>query len=135
MAIQPELLAETTASGDEIAQIVRAEHGDPFHVLGIHIIEIKGNPAAAIRAFLPAFHNAWVVRGSGVTVHLQRIHADGFFEAVFPGEQGVFPYRLRTDYAGQNEFEDPYRFPPVFSDFDLHLLAEGRSEERRGGKE
>ena len=56
---------------------------------------------------------------------LRRIHADGFFEAVFPGEQAMFPYRLRTDYAGQHEFEDPYRFPPVLSDFDLHLLAEG----------
>ena len=56
---------------------------------------------------------------------LRRIHADGFFEAIFPGEQAMFPYRLRTDYAGQHEFEDPYRFPPVLSDFDLHLLAEG----------
>ena len=56
---------------------------------------------------------------------LQRIHAEGFFEAVFPGEQAVFPYRLRAEYAGLRRFEDPYRFPPVLSDFDLYLLAEG----------
>ena len=24
----------------------------------------------------------------------ERVHRDGFFEAVFPGETGVFPYRL-----------------------------------------
>jgi 1,4-alpha-glucan branching enzyme len=27
--------------------------------------------------------------------------------------------------GGQRDFEDPYRFPPVLSDFDLHLIAEG----------
>ena len=114
MAPQLKLLAETTASVDEIAQILRAEHGDPFHILGMHLVEFQGKPAVAIRAFLPRTHDAWVVRGPGAgeAVPLRRIHADGFFEAVFPGEQAMFPYRLRTDYAGQHEFEDPYRFPP-----------------------
>ena len=127
MALQLKLLAETTAPLDEIAQILRAEHGDPFHILGMHLVEFQGKPAVAIRAFLPRTHEAWVVRGPGAgeAVPLRRIHADGFFEAVFPGEQALFPYRLRTDYAGLHEFEDPYRFPPVLSDFDLHLLAEG----------
>jgi 1,4-alpha-glucan branching enzyme len=88
---------------------------------------LQGKPAVAIRAFLPRTHNAWVVRtpGEDDVVPMRRIHADGFFEAVFPNAQAIFPYRLRTDYAGQHEFEDPYRFPPVLSDFDLHLLAEG----------
>jgi 1,4-alpha-glucan branching enzyme len=127
MAPRLKLLAETTASVEEIAQILRAEHGDPFHILGIHPVELHGKPAVAIRAFLPRTHNAWVVRGPGAddVVPMQRIHAEGFFEAIFPNEQALFPYRLRTDYAGQHEFEDPYRFPPILSDFDLHLLAEG----------
>ena len=127
MALQLKLLAETTAPLDEIAQLLRAEHGDPFHILGMHLVEFQGKPAVAIRAFLPRTHEAWVVRGPGAgeAVPLRRIHADGFFEAVFPGEQALFPYRLRTDYAGLHEFEDPYRFPAVLSDFDLHLLAEG----------
>ena len=83
--------------------------------------------AVSIRAFLPRAHTlGWcVARVNGDVVPLQRIHSDGFFEAIFPGEHAMFPYRLRTDYAGQQEFEDPYRFPPVLSDFDLHLLAEG----------
>ena len=53
MATQPEPLAETTASVDEIAQILRAEHGDPFHILGMHLVEVQGKAAVAIRAFLP----------------------------------------------------------------------------------
>jgi 1,4-alpha-glucan branching enzyme len=127
MATRLKLLAETTAPVEEIAQILRAEHGDPFHVLGIHLVEVRGKVAVAIRAFLPSAHDAWVVRGPGEgdVAPLQRIHADGFFEGVFPGEQALFPYRLRTDYAGQYEFEDPYRFPPILSDYDLHLFAEG----------
>jgi len=128
MAAALKLLAETTAPVDEIAQMLRAEHGDPFHILGAHIVEWHGQPAVAIRAFLPRAHEAWLVRGESEAVPLRRIHAEGFFEAVFPGEHAVFPYRLRTDYAGHHEFEDPYRFPPVLSDFDLYLLAEGTHE-------
>jgi 1,4-alpha-glucan branching enzyme len=127
MATRIKLLAETTAPVDEVAQILRAEHGDPFHILGMHLVDFQGKAAVAIRAFLPRTQEAWVVRGPGETdvVPLRLIHGDGFFEAVFPGEQTMFPYRLRTESAGRHEFEDPYRFPPVLSDFDLHLLSEG----------
>jgi 1,4-alpha-glucan branching enzyme len=127
MATRLKLLAKSTAPLEEIAQILRAEHSDPFHILGMHLVEVEGKATVVVRAFLPRAHNTWVVRGPGEAdvVPLQRIHADGFFEAAFPGEQALFPYRLRTDNAGQFEFEDPYRFPPVLSDFDLHLLAEG----------
>jgi 1,4-alpha-glucan branching enzyme len=127
MASKLKLLAETTASLDELAQILRAEHGDPFHILGAHLIYLQGKPAVAIRAFLPRTQNAWVVRGPAPAdaIPMRRIHADGFFEVVFPNDQAIFPYRLRTDYAGLHEFDDPYRFPPVLTDFDLHLLAEG----------
>jgi 1,4-alpha-glucan branching enzyme len=67
-----------------------------------------------------------VCRDSGVFAS-HCIHADGFFEAVFPNETQVFRYRLRARYGEGNEpeFEDPYRFPPTLSDFDLYLLGEG----------
>jgi 1,4-alpha-glucan branching enzyme len=137
MPTELKLVAETTAPAEEIAQILRAEHGDPFHILGIHLVEFQGQKAIAIRAFLPHARGAWVVRGpgDGSVVPLQRIHEEGFFEAVFPGEHDLFPYRLRADYAGLQEFEDPYRFPLVLSDFDLYLLGEGthhKSYERLG---
>jgi 1,4-alpha-glucan branching enzyme len=106
MAARIKLLAKTTAPLEEIELILRAEHADPFHILGIHLVEVEGKPALAIRAFLPRADRAWVVRGQdeGSVVPLQRIHPNGFFEAVFPGEQAMFPYRLRTEYAGQHEF-------------------------------
>ena len=43
------------------------------------------------------------------------------------GPSGSFPYRLRlTDHAGEiSERHDPYAFPPLLTDFELHLFAEG----------
>jgi 1,4-alpha-glucan branching enzyme len=121
-----ELLAETTAPLDELESILNAEHSDPFHILGAHVVEWEEKPAVAVRAFLPGAKQLWVLRESEV-IPAQLIHADGFFEAVFPNEAQVFPYRLRADYGDGNEseFEDPYRFPPTLSEFDLYLLGEG----------
>ena len=47
------------------------------------------------------------------------------FEAVVPA--GVSHYRLRVTYPGGHvvEFDDPYRYGRVLTDFDLHLLGEG----------
>ena len=68
---------------------------------------------------------------------MERIHPDGFFERVFPGRREPFPYRLAVEnHEGHAwEFVDPYRFGPVLTDFDLHLLGEGthyRNYERLG---
>jgi 1,4-alpha-glucan branching enzyme len=56
---------------------------------------------------------------------MDKKHASGFYCASIPGD--VVPYRLRALLwdGAETEFEDPYRFPPVLSDYDLHLHAEG----------
>jgi len=124
-----ELLSKTTAPLVEIEHILQAEHSDPFHVLGAHPLTMDGQPAVAIRAFLPQAEGVWVIRDlkTPQVIPMARVHPDGFFEAVFPGKSRIFSYRLRArDTAGHEwEFGDPYRFPPILSDFDLHLLAEG----------
>ena len=126
MLEQSDLLAATTAPIEEIESLLNGEHSDPFHILGAHIVERKGKPAIAVRAYLPGAEQVWVCRDSGVSP-LQLVHPDGFFEVVFPNEAQVFRYRLRARYGEGNEpeFEDPYRFPPVLSEFDLYLLGEG----------
>jgi 1,4-alpha-glucan branching enzyme len=126
MLEQSDLLAATSAPLEEIESLLNAEHSDPFHILGAHIVEWEEKPAIAVRAYLPGAERVWVLRDSGAFA-AQRIHADGFFEAIFPNETQVFPYRLRASYGNGNEpeFEDPYRFPPLLSEFDLYLLGEG----------
>jgi len=129
------LLAKTTAPAEEIELLLRAEHSDPFHILGAHSVQVDSKPAVAVRVFLPGAERVWVVR-DGVDFPLARVHAEGFFEAVFPGEAQIFPYRLRVERGGLRELDDTYRFPPVLSDFDLHLIAEGthfNTYEKLGG--
>lgn len=104
MLEQSDLLAATTAPLEEIELLLNAEHSDPFHVLGAHIVEWEEKPAVAVRAYLPGAEQVWVRRDSELFPS-QRIHADGFFEAVFPNEAQVFPYRLRASYGEGNEPE------------------------------
>lgn len=126
MTTRQKLIAKTTASREEIERIVHGEHSDPFHILGAHPVEADGKAAIAIRAFLPDAAEIWVLRNDK-QIPLQRVHPEGFFEAVFEGESQILPYRLRAQgKSGEEwEFDDPYRFPPALTDFDLHLLSEG----------
>jgi len=117
----------STAPPVEIELIVRAEHADPFHILGRHPVEREGVPGLAIRAFLPEAEAAFVVDArSGSTYAMERVHPDGFYELVFWGVTDTFPYRLRVVRGEEvREFLDPYSFPPVLTDFDLYLIGEG----------
>jgi 1,4-alpha-glucan branching enzyme len=113
---------------DEIKLIVRADHWDPFQVLGNHIIKKNGKKAVAIRAFLPEAHNAWVIEvKTGTVFPMERLHKAGFFEVIISDKKEVFSYRIRTEsYDGTiSEFHDPYACLPILTDFDLHLFGEG----------
>ena len=110
---------------DEIAAIVGAYHGDPFRVLGPHLAEENGGRRLVIRAFLPEAREAFVLLGDEARP-MARIDPGGLFEAVIEAQQ-VVPYRLRLeDQSGVwQEFDDPYRFEPWLTDFELHLHTEG----------
>jgi 1,4-alpha-glucan branching enzyme len=115
----------------EIDQIIHSDHSDPFHILGAHPIE-TGPPTSAglaIRAFLPEAKEAWVVPNDlpDGPIAMERVRPEGFFLVLLPGRDLPFAYQLRIlDYQDQVfQFIDPYVFPPVLSDFDLHLMGEG----------
>ncbi|MFN2229496.1 MAG: 1,4-alpha-glucan branching protein GlgB [Anaerolineae bacterium] len=126
----------TTLSTDEINRIVYAYHHDPFQVLGAHPVEIKGEPAIAIRAFLPQAAEAAVLVDDDA-YPMSRVHAQGLYEALLDDHDEIPSYRIRaTDEEGHTwTFVDPYSFWPVLTDFDLQLLGEGnddRSYEKLG---
>lgn len=111
-----------------INSILKARHGNPHEVLGPHMVD----ETLVIRAFLPEAREAWVVKrdadtGKRVKTPMQRIHREGFHEAVFDGVTDPFDYTIRlvTHWDERREFHDPYAMPPVLSDFDHHLLGEG----------
>src|SRR6201998_4290237 len=100
--------------------IIEGRPSDPFHYLGLHTEGDK----SVVRAFLPEATNVEAIGEHGETAPLSRIHEAGLFAGALP--TGSKRYQLRARYGGNVvELEDPYRFPPVLSDFDLYLLGEG----------
>jgi 1,4-alpha-glucan branching enzyme len=102
-----------------IEAVSQGRHRDPFSFLGPH--------DRVIRAWLPQAREAFVVRGEA----LVRMEPDatGFFIAELA--EPTREYRLRiTLYSGESqELDDPYRFPPLLTSFELHLHGEGTNYE------
>ena len=109
----------------EIASIAGGYHGDPFRVLGPHPVPAGGYE---IRAFLPGAREAAVVLLEA-TVPMERRHENGFFVAHFDRKPEMYLLEV-TPWTGDRQLvEDPYRFPPLLSEFDLHLFGEGTNFE------
>src|SRR5690606_17578765 len=102
-------MAEATREQD-IEAIVRGEHSDPFSILGQHRASLVRGRASVVRAFVPWTEGLSVVDlESGEARPMERLHPDGFYEAVFVGRD-PFRYRLRSRDADgtEHEFWDPY---------------------------
>ena len=93
----------------------------PLSVLGPHGV---GPQEKKVRAFLPYTDQAWIIHGpEGSAKPMTRVHPDGIFEAICPPDvASAKDYQLRVkNPQGQfTEMHDPYAFPPMFSEFDLH---------------
>jgi 1,4-alpha-glucan branching enzyme len=112
---------------EHIKHIVNANHWDPFQVLGMHIND-EENKRTVVRAFLPQAQEAWVVDVEKKKSYpMEKIHDAGFFQTIID-KKSIFRYSLKIkSHEGKtSEFYDPYCFLPVLSDFDLHLIGEGR---------
>lgn len=122
-------MAATTLSNAIIKAIVRGECGDPFAVLGCHVIATTRQAGVAIRAFLPTANRVVIVPADPAVPAqaMTRLHPAGLFEVLFAEQTTPFAYRLEVqDGAGTaRRCDDPYRFSSTLSDFDLHLLGEG----------
>src|SRR6202022_671812 len=104
----------------EAYAIVEGRHSDPFHYLGLHT---EGG-RTVVRAFLPEASKGGAGGEHGETASLARIHDSGLFAGALPN--GSRRYQLRARFGETVvELDDPYRFPPVLTDFDLYLLGEG----------
>jgi len=104
-----------------LQRLLEARHHDPFEVLGRHV---EGG-RCVVRALLP---QAERVRIPECGVELARVEGTDLF--VWEGDPGLVPERYRLHwYDAQGKVHhrhDPYTFPPLLGDFDLHLFGEGR---------
>jgi 1,4-alpha-glucan branching enzyme len=104
----------------EAYAIVEGRHANPFHYLGPH----RENDLTVVRAFLPQAQAVDAIDEHGDAAPLQRIHDAGLFAG--PLKNGSTRYQLRARYGDNTvDLQDPYRFPPILTEFDLYLLGEG----------
>jgi 1,4-alpha-glucan branching enzyme len=103
--------------------VVEGRHTDPFRYLGLHL----EHDQPVVRAFLPHASHVDVLDASGNVAPLIKIHADGLFAG--PVAAASKPYKLRATYSDNVvELYDPYEFSPILTDYDLHLLGEGKHQ-------
>jgi 1,4-alpha-glucan branching enzyme len=104
----------------EAYAILEGRHSDPFQYLGPH----SENGRTVVRAFLPDAQKVDAIAPHGEAAALTRIHDAGLFAGFLPN--GSSAYQLRARFGETVvDLDDPYRFPPVLTDYDLYLLGEG----------
>ncbi len=81
-----------------------------------------------MRAFLPQAQSATVF-SHGRAYAMSKLDAQGFFVATLDGDPGDYKLLAKLWSGMDTEVEDPYRFPPLLTDFDLHLHGEGTHHE------
>ncbi|HKS80719.1 MAG TPA: 1,4-alpha-glucan branching protein GlgB [Candidatus Acidoferrales bacterium] len=138
----------------ELDRLALAEHSDPFAILGAHWVSRGGREELIVRALRPEASEISVVwggeKGTGAAgaaaaaakvVAASRIHEDGLFEAIVPAEPtklapgaaispGAYKLRVRYGDASPVDSYDAYSFPPLLTDYDLHLISEGTHYEK-----
>jgi 1,4-alpha-glucan branching enzyme len=130
-------MGEFLANLGEWSALLAGRHGAPGRLLGPHPLGVSGTgkpPSRRVRAFLPEACRAWVVQitadGQRVSRPMRRTHRAGIYEAVvqLPHAAASPPYLFRVDdrTQGIRELHDPYAFPTMLTDYDFHLLGEGR---------
>ncbi len=116
-----------------IDSLLAGTNADPFGILGPHPV-----PSGwAIRFFFPWAAEASIVfknpaNSPAKIADAVKLRPAGLFEAVWPSNQPSAPepgsYKIQgRTHAGESfEIFDPYAFPFFLTDFDLHLIGEGR---------
>lgn len=119
----------TTASLNELFQIVNVEHREPHHILGMHLVEKQGKKVISIRAFIPTASEIIVIdeENNMNYYEMQKIHDDGFFEVNINERADFFSYQLKiTDFDGNCwTTYDAYSFLPTISEYDRYLFGAG----------
>lgn len=113
----------STKSSDELLRIVQARHHAPFTVLGPHPIT---EDQIHLRVHLPHASQVWI-DDAGPIMQANPAYP-GLFEWTGNRSEITLHYRInwRDEEGNEHQFIDPYSFRPQLSDFDLHLINEGK---------
>ncbi|WOI54919.1 1,4-alpha-glucan branching protein GlgB [Palleronia sp. LCG004] len=111
--------AKPAAITVEAARAIEAgRHGDPFSVLGPHMID----GVRHVTCFDPGASEMFAMAG-GTAHPLKPVDGTGVFSGPAPGDGHYWIKGVAGDKDW--EFEDPYRYGPVMGEMDEYLLGEG----------
>ncbi len=112
----------------QISALERADHSDPFAVLGPHTYKKGKKEGIVIRTLQPNAESVKIWYDNGTSYEeMAKISDGGVFECFFEGlkEAPDYYYEI-TLYDGITyTIADPYSFGPTLSDYDLQLWGEG----------
>jgi 1,4-alpha-glucan branching enzyme len=114
----------STPHKDALNALAFADHGSPADILGPHL-DAHG---LTIRAFRPdAVRMEIIGIGSLPSVEMRRVHDEGVFEAIIPGQKSVPAYHFLCEnhYGQPFQVGDPYAFPAQIGELDIYLHAQG----------
>ncbi|MGZ0710675.1 1,4-alpha-glucan branching protein GlgB (plasmid) [Coraliomargarita sp. W4R53] len=109
--------------------IATGSHHEPHGVLGLHAtVASTGEQEWIVRARRPLAKSVTAVFNDGSRAPLEHVRA-GVWEGTHSGEPVAYMLVATYDDGTSHTAEDPYRFSPTITEFDLHLIGEGRHEE------
>lgn len=112
---------------EEIEAITGGYHGDPFRILGPHAVRKRGGqPRWEVRAFLPQAESATLRLGADL-YPMEKLNDSGFFCAALNGTPGKYLIQAKLWDGPTVEFEDPYRFGPIITDFECICTPKART--------
>src|SRR5579862_138040 len=117
-------MTETPPSAEvslgELERLVSGQHHDPHSILGAH----PGPDGVVVRALRPMARSVELVLDDSGRVPMTHLY-QGVFTATLPVEK-VPDYRIATSYGldadEESVTDDPYRFLPQVSEYDLYLI-------------
>jgi 1,4-alpha-glucan branching enzyme len=102
----------------DIHRLLRAEHNDPFGVLGLHRV----GQVWVVRSLRPDAKDLAIVDRYHIDRRFpaSRIAEEGLFEAELKGVTEAFDYLLEvTTWSGEIfQISDPYSYGPVLGELD-----------------
>jgi len=104
---------------NEMLEVLRGDHGDPHHFLGLHPFF---NDKQVICLYRPGAQTLFV-EVQGKMHPARRVHEAGFFDLIVDCNITYSDYRIYH----QNGLlaHDPYAFMPIWGELDSYLFAKG----------
>ena len=110
---------------DAIRALVSGEVGAPGSILGRH----QHGDKVSIRSFRPWAERIDVVdERSGRRAPMRKLRAEGFFLAELDTSWSHASYHFEaiSQDGSAESYGDPYTYPPLLTDYDIFLFAQGR---------